>query len=1087
MEGGHGHQAQIVVHDLPLPEGWTKRASKSRPGHYAYKNTHTGEKIGWRPTLPASRKKGQLPPAPSPKKKTDAVREFSDDMAAEVEAMMRGGSQDDDAPLSPTDAIAPPPEQQEIAAAERSAFGKGAFADAKALNQWLLENGISTLHWGGGKGKKSVASLFRELQKGKSELRLDADGTPLRATQVFRAKVRASADPHRFLLETHEQSPDGGISARNRLLSGRLEDCSMELPGAVGAFTDEDYRLLDLEVRRKVLRKLNGRQRQQPPPNNPQPPNDNDEQQEEEQQQQQPDRERQPHPPAEPRDESPHHTRRTRKSVAARSPVRAFQSHTAETEVAAVRARDSLVITEETEDKRRSYPGLRTTYVLYTVIVECHGLPESDFQTFEYSFEQEPSAKKKKKAKKGGKRPLKKGKSKRGGKAPSPDADATAAAAPAPAEPVLRRVHYWCWRSAAQIEATLEAEVARTQRLAGGVRGRRRIGRRRSNSVVRMLSGSLLDGIDEGIPGQESFDEGGGGARAAGAAGATDDDSNAVEVTLIGQAFHLDPDEERVLRRLFPAHSGGDMGKNYAKIECQSLHGGFSGSKVLQVQGFCPEGKPQEPTVVKLDTRANVTEERHKMDKIGPYLGENTVRAISVACAGARAGLMIQLAGGGWQLPDLLHIRQPEPLLTFKELFCDRLRLAASIDSKADADVDDARLRAFSKIEMFRDDPTLHEARDFYDQQGGSAADASPTALAEAAAAVRQGQGRSRRHTRASVRSVLSDVFGEIMRRPSSEKPEERGRATRSPRTNLICDAYDIPRVMRTRAERATARKQTLSEDARIFFDDFCRHVEHYGDNGGEGGGGDAAAGKDLFAKRSKGKKGKSEAGQPCWFGLVHGDFNGMNILIDSEGIVWIIDFAKAGVAHSLKDVAKLEVCICIEYTELNSDAELNAAIAATRVLADVSDLRRPLKRLFERARAAAAESGDVSAGWLASFDVTLDAVRQLRRFAAVYCRDTSQFLQFNAAVLNYAARATAFRDITDLQKKWALALAKAHAAKLQEAIPFGGSSIKLPALSPREAPDPSGDAMGGGGGTALDLNRQLFKPVKILRNTFVD
>ena len=50
--------------DQPLPAGWTPVESASRPGQYSYINDHTGEKIAWRPTEPASREAGHVP-APS--------------------------------------------------------------------------------------------------------------------------------------------------------------------------------------------------------------------------------------------------------------------------------------------------------------------------------------------------------------------------------------------------------------------------------------------------------------------------------------------------------------------------------------------------------------------------------------------------------------------------------------------------------------------------------------------------------------------------------------------------------------------------------------------------------------------------------------------------------------------------------------------------------------------------------------------------------------------------------------------------------------------------------------------------------------
>ncbi len=37
----------------PLPEGWRRVESRSRPGEFVYENIHTEERIAWFPTEPA--------------------------------------------------------------------------------------------------------------------------------------------------------------------------------------------------------------------------------------------------------------------------------------------------------------------------------------------------------------------------------------------------------------------------------------------------------------------------------------------------------------------------------------------------------------------------------------------------------------------------------------------------------------------------------------------------------------------------------------------------------------------------------------------------------------------------------------------------------------------------------------------------------------------------------------------------------------------------------------------------------------------------------------------------------------------------
>ena len=44
------------------------------------------------------------------------------------------------------------------------------------------------------------------------------------------------------------------------------------------------------------------------------------------------------------------------------------------------------------------------------------------------------------------------------------------------------------------------------------------------------------------------------------------------------------------------------------------------------------------------------------------------------------------------------------------------------------------------------------------------------------------------------------------------------------------------------------------------------------------------------------------------WFGIVHGDLHGGNIMVDSRSYAWLIDYGEVEDAHVFKDPAKLEV-----------------------------------------------------------------------------------------------------------------------------------------------------------------------------------
>ena len=54
-----------------------------------------------------------------------------------------------------------------------------------------------------------------------------------------------------------------------------------------------------------------------------------------------------------------------------------------------------------------------------------------------------------------------------------------------------------------------------------------------------------------------------------------------------------------------------------------------------------------------------------------------------------------------------------------------------------------------------------------------------------------------------------------------------------------------------------------------------------------------------------------------AWFGFVHGDLHGGNIMVDSRSYAWLIDYGEVEDAHVFKDPAKLETCILYIYTAL--------------------------------------------------------------------------------------------------------------------------------------------------------------------------
>ena len=72
----------------------------------------------------------------------------------------------------------------------------------------------------------------------------------------------------------------------------------------------------------------------------------------------------------------------------------------------------------------------------------------------------------------------------------------------------------------------------------------------------------------------------------------------------------------------------------------------------------------------------------------------------------------------------------------------------------------------------------------------------------------------------------------------------------------------------------------------------------------------------------------------PLFTAITHGDLNGSNVLVDSNGHTWLIDFYRTREGHILRDIIKLETVVKFEL--LNSDDltglhELERALLAPR------------------------------------------------------------------------------------------------------------------------------------------------------------
>jgi nicotinamidase-related amidase len=157
----------------------------------------------------------------------------------------------------------------------------------------------------------------------------------------------------------------------------------------------------------------------------------------------------------------------------------------------------------------------------------------------------------------------------------------------------------------------------------------------------------------------------------------------------------------------------------------------------------------------------------------------------------------------------------------------------------------------------------------------------------------------------------------------------------------------------------------------------------------------------------------------------VHGDLNAANILVDAHQNVWVIDYFHAGRGHVLKDLAKFENDLLYLLTPIEDTAQLLEALAITRALGAVTDLKMALPACPDEVR-----SPRLVRAW--------EVLRLLRRIAGTVCHEDRNPVQLQVALLRYAVHTLSFEESTPLQKQWALAAACSLADQIARAVAAG-------------------------------------------------
>jgi hypothetical protein len=136
---------------------------------------------------------------------------------------------------------------------------------------------------------------------------------------------------------------------------------------------------------------------------------------------------------------------------------------------------------------------------------------------------------------------------------------------------------------------------------------------------------------------------------------------------------------------------------------------------------------------------------------------------------------------------------------------------------------------------------------------------------------------------------------------------------------------------------------------------------------------------------------------------LCHGDLHGRNILVDSDGDYWLIDFARVGKSHALRDFVELETDIKFSLMKDSDLAELHSYERALLMPGRFKEALPPVG--FEES----------------SMDKSYKVISTLRQVAAGSLKLEGDMREYYEALLFNTLKVLRLRHISACQKEHAL------------------------------------------------------------------
>jgi len=487
-------------------------------------------------------------------------------------------------------------------------------------------------------------------------------------------------------------------------------------------------------------------------------------------------------------------------------------------------------------------------------------------------------------------------------------------------------------------------------------------------------------------------------------------------------------------------------------VKVRKLTGGFSGSVVLQTISFDIDGRPEDSAIVKLDSAECILqeEERHRM--MCTHLGDHAPVILGKFQdeSGLRAGLKISLAGEQAILPSST-LSSDKYLVTLKDLyFFEQQNINWSGKKNKAQDMKSYRNRSMKNIEIHD-----HFVQTFHEETESKEEDFESNETVGGIETTISDIEKSQSQVAAihNIQSILLEVFGEVFERCTVQS----SLLLTVQRKNVATEIYDI-----TGALHKHCLQSPILKDARacnieaiceahyslapmlghVLKSDRIAKMDSVLENEQSG------IFVDFVLKLDDWLRNQKEC-ISVYSGVVHGDLNAANIVIDHQGVPWVIDFMHSGAKHVLHDILKLLSCIVLEYLDVSSIPQLHAAIRMNIQMATCcSDLSmkippEPGKAVLEPLLKSKVDN-ELKKCWIAKVELAWQTCRILRNYASKYVRDEVDIRQLHAGMLYFSIKALDYKDLSIMQKQLAISSIVIHANQLMKNMSEVPSAMTL-------------------------------------------